>query len=213
VQGLLARVVSRWLLSLVGTALLAVLVWFFGPFLAFLEGWGTRLAIVLAMLAAWAGINLLLDLRRRGHDAALAKGVTEVTPDPATVASSEEAAAVQQKLATALALLRKARSTRNYLYEEPWYAIIGPPGAGKTTALLNSGLRFPLAAEMGQGPVAGVGRGADRYRRPLHHPGFRCLGRSRRVAGLSRSLETHAAPPTVERDLGRDPSDGTRRLD
>ena len=35
--------------------------------------------------------------------------------------------------------------------------IIGPPGAGKTTALLNSGLRFPLAAEMGQAPVAGVG--------------------------------------------------------
>src|ERR1700730_17196601 len=32
-----------------------------------------------------------------------------------------------------------------------------PPGAGKTTALLNSGLKFPLAAEMGQTAVAGVG--------------------------------------------------------
>ena len=60
-------------------------------------------------------------------------------------------------MSTALALLKKARGTRGYLYEQPWYAIIGPPGAGKTTALLNSGLKFPLAAEMGQGAVAGVG--------------------------------------------------------
>ena len=60
-------------------------------------------------------------------------------------------------MSTALTLLKRARGTRGYLYEQPWYAIIGPPGAGKTTALLNSGLKFPLAAEMGQGAVAGVG--------------------------------------------------------
>ena len=36
-------------------------------------------------------------------------------------------------------------------------SIIGPPGAGKTTALLNAGLHFPLAEEMGQDAVAGVG--------------------------------------------------------
>ena len=41
----------------------------------------------------------------------------------------------------------------NYLYERPWYVIIGPPGSGKTTAIQNSGLDFPLVA----GRVAGVG--------------------------------------------------------
>ena len=30
---------SRWLLSFVGTALMAVLVWFFGPLLSLLESW------------------------------------------------------------------------------------------------------------------------------------------------------------------------------
>src|SRR5207248_11151900 len=61
------------------------------------------------------------------------------------------------RLAVALDLLKQTLRSRGYLYEQPWYAIIGPPGAGKTTALLNSGLRFPLAERIGQGAIAGVG--------------------------------------------------------
>jgi hypothetical protein len=46
--------VSRWFITFIGTVLLAALVWVFGPFLPVLEGWGIRLAIVLAMFALWA---------------------------------------------------------------------------------------------------------------------------------------------------------------
>ncbi|HSC86063.1 MAG TPA: type VI secretion system membrane subunit TssM [Polyangiaceae bacterium] len=42
------------------------------------------------------------------------------------------------------------------LYALPWYAIIGPPGAGKTTALKHSGLVFPFQDPSGGG-VRGVG--------------------------------------------------------
>ena len=35
--------------------------------------------------------------------------------------------------------------------------IIGPPGSGKTTALLNSGLQFPLEQRVGKGALRGVG--------------------------------------------------------
>ena len=105
------------------------------------------------MLLIWGGGNLLLDVRRRRRDAALARGVTASVATEAT----EEAQALRDRLTTALDLLKKTLRSRGYLYEQPWYAIIGPPGAGKTTALLNAGLRFPLAEQMGQGAVAGVG--------------------------------------------------------
>lgn len=144
----------RWCLSFVGIALLALLVWFFGPLLARLQDWVPRLLIGSALLLAWAVGNLLIDRRHAGRDAALAEGVTA---DLSTTAATEEAAALRLRLHAGLALLRKASGQRGYLYERPWYAIIGPPGAGKTTALLNAGLRFPLAAEMGQGALAGVG--------------------------------------------------------
>ncbi|HEV7542969.1 MAG TPA: type VI secretion system membrane subunit TssM [Reyranella sp.] len=148
---------SRWVLSFVGIAILAVLVWLFGPLIPSFESWVPRLAVVIGLLLAWATSNLSLDLLHRRREQKLESGVAEKVPEKADDGAGEEAAALRERMSTALALLKKARGTRGYLYEQPWYAIIGPPGAGKTTALLNSGLKFPLAAEMGQGAVAGVG--------------------------------------------------------
>jgi type VI secretion system protein ImpL len=143
--------VSRWSVSLLGTVLLAGVAWFFLPLLPWFDDWPPRLAVVVLLLSAWAGANALLDWQRRRRDAALAIGIT-VSPE-----ETAEAQALRTRLATALSLLKRSLHSRGYLYEQPWYAIIGPPGAGKTTALLNAGLRFPLAEQMGQGAVAGVG--------------------------------------------------------
>src|SRR6185437_10251306 len=149
---------SRWFLSFIGVALLSVLVWLFGPFLALLEDWLPRAIVIVVMLLIWGGVNFWLDRRRKKNEAALVEGVTATAQaDPSAAASAEEVAAMREKLTNALGLLKKASGSRGYLYEQPWYAIIGPPGAGKTTALLNAGLKFPLAAEMGQSAVAGVG--------------------------------------------------------
>jgi type VI secretion system protein ImpL len=153
---------SHWLLGFIGTAILAALLWVFGPFLALLQPWPPRAAGIAVLLAIWAATNLLIGWRRRARDKALAHGVTEpaansLAPAGEEAASAEEAAALQERLGRAMALLRKARGTRGYLYQQPWYVIIGPPGAGKTTALLNAGLRFPLADEMGDDAIPGVG--------------------------------------------------------
>jgi type VI secretion system protein ImpL len=146
---------SRWFLTFVGVALLALLVWLFGPYLAALENWIVRAAIIGGMAVIWLVANLLLDLRRKKTETALVEGVAGAA-EPTADASAEEAAAMREKLVSALTLLKKASGSRGYLYEQPWYAIVGPPGTGKTTALLNAGLTFPLAAEMGQ-KVAGFG--------------------------------------------------------
>ena len=155
------------------------------------------LALIVALLLAWGGGNALLDLRRLQRDAALARGIAVADDTEQT----EEAQALRTRLTTALDLLKKSLRSRGYLYEQPWYAIIGPPGAGKTTALLNAGLRFPLAEQMGQGASRGRrrhaavrlvvhrGRRADRHRRPLHHAGFQRRGRSRRLGSIPRPAE------------------------
>ena len=88
-----------------------------------------------ALAVLWAIGNLVLDLRRLHREKSLAAGVAGGKPEDA------EAAALQEKLAAAMTTLRKAK--RGSLYEQPWYVIIGPPGAGKTTALLNAGLELP----------------------------------------------------------------------
>ena len=149
-SAILRFLASRWVLSAIGLVPLAALVWWFGPFLDLLEDALPRLLAVLAMVLIWAVANLLLDAARRKRDQALRQGV-------AGDGAAEEALAVAARLSKAMDLLKQRRGARGYLYEQPWYAIIGPPGSGKTTALMNAGLSFPLAAEMGQGAVAGVG--------------------------------------------------------
>ena len=144
------RLLSRWPISLLGAALLAGLVWMFGPLWPPLEPVLPRVIAVQTLLAAWAVANALLDWRRRARDAALSAGLS------AAAAAGEESAAVGQTLAKALASMRRSAG-RAALAELPWYALIGPPGAGKTTALLNAGLQFTVQDAAGRAAVAGVG--------------------------------------------------------
>lgn len=137
---------SRWVVSGVGTVLVGASVWFFGPLWPPLEPALPRIVAVQGVALAWAVANAALDWQRRRRSDALGAGLTP---------TADERAAVAQSLSRALALLGKRR--RVALTDLPWYAIIGPPGAGKTTALLNAGLTFPLAAELGRAPIPGAG--------------------------------------------------------
>ena len=95
---------SRWFLSLIGVALLAALVWVFGPFLTYLEPWIARAEVIAAMVVIWGAVNFWLSRRRRKKERALLQGVTAAPVDPSVAASAEEAAAMRERLMTALAL-------------------------------------------------------------------------------------------------------------
>jgi type VI secretion system protein ImpL len=157
ITSILPLVLGRWGMGFIGVILLALTLWNYGPLWPPLSSPYARIAVVIILLLVWAGPNLWIDRRRRKREKALTEGVTANGADPKTDTAAEEVAAQREKLTRAMDLLRRASNSRGYLYEQPWYVIIGPPGAGKTTALVNSGLRFPLAEELGQGAVAGVG--------------------------------------------------------
>jgi type VI secretion system protein ImpL len=73
----------------------------------------------------------------------------------------EEVQAMQAEFTKAIAALKssklaKGRGGKEALSVLPWYMIIGPPGSGKSTALRNSGIKFPYLSSRGGG-VKGVG--------------------------------------------------------
>ncbi|PYY86528.1 type VI secretion system membrane subunit TssM [Pseudomonas sp. TKO26] len=153
--------VIRWVIPLLGLIALSLIIWFIGPLLEFLVPEGRRWALIIVIFALWIGYRVFRIIQARRHAAKVLQSLAADTPpDPDSVATAEELAALRQRMDEALALLKKAKlggDERRNLYELPWYVIIGPPGSGKTTALVNSGLHFPLAAQLGAGAVRGVG--------------------------------------------------------
>ena len=156
-QPILRALTSRWVLTAFGLVAAGSTVWLFGPLLSGLEGTMPRVAALGVMSMLWLSVNAAIDHARRAADHRLSAGVTQAAPSAGGGRGADDVAEQRDRLTQAMKLLRQARGTRGYLYEQPWYVIIGPPGSGKTTALANSGLRFPFAAELAGGEVRGVG--------------------------------------------------------
>ncbi|MEO7851699.1 MAG: type VI secretion system membrane subunit TssM, partial [Rubrivivax sp.] len=147
------------LAGFVGALLLAAVIWFFAPVVLGVGSLWLLLPLSALPVLIWVGVMVFLVRRAQKRDTALVAGATQIDErsakaDAAAAAASEEQHAVAGRLADALAAMKAAGGGKGgYLYERPWYVLIGPPGSGKTTAIRNSGLDFPLA----EGRVSGVG--------------------------------------------------------
>ena len=170
---------NPWLLLALGVLALALVIWIVGPLVAI-----GALRPLETETARWIAIGVVVGLivlrklwqvfaARRTND----KVVNQLMAAPAGAAQAEdgELKILAERFATALQTLKNAKFDRGasgpaaavsslssrlgkrYLYELPWYVIIGAPGSGKTTALINSGLHFPLAATLGEHKFRGVG--------------------------------------------------------
>ena len=158
---MLAKDILRIVLYGVGLSSLGAVIYFAGPFIAFgdwrpLENHIVRQIAILLLTTIVAGIvGLNLFKRRKG-----AKEIADGIAGADQPVSDEPV--LQERMKDALATLKTASGNKSgFLYDLPWYVIIGPPGAGKTTALVNSGLKFPLAR--GATPAAIAGVGGTRY--------------------------------------------------
>ena len=144
-------------LSVVAALVLGAVIWVAGPLVSIgeaqpFESVWVRLTIVLVLwLIVGASIAWRIASRRRAA-AALEQAMTDAAVD------ETDAPILREKMEDALATLKRTtKSSASALYDLPWYLIIGPPGAGKTTALINSGLKFPLAGDTAAKAIQGVG--------------------------------------------------------
>ncbi|MEO0975297.1 MAG: type VI secretion system membrane subunit TssM, partial [Pseudomonadota bacterium] len=158
-------ITQPWLVSLLGLLALSLVVWIVGPLIAVagyepLIGEIPRFIVIFVLTVIWGLGNLRKQHEANKANEEIAEGLVAAAPsDEEPDASGEEVAALRERFEQALELLRKSRGDKGKLnlYELPWYMIIGPPGSGKSTALLNSGLNFPLAERYGQEAVKGIG--------------------------------------------------------
>ena len=162
-------------LGTLGLIALSLLIWFVSPLLAIAghEPFASETVRWLMIGLLVLLVILRLAIRRwraRSSNARLLDGLLGKTSEQAV--ESPEVATLRQRFEEAVKVLRQSQAqpvkggalarlrglgSARYLYQLPWYVFIGAPGAGKTTALVNSGLRFPLADKLGRQELKGVG--------------------------------------------------------
>jgi len=113
--------------------------------------------IILAVLAI-ISISVVIAIIRRLRSQKGSQAIEKSLKSQSAVGKEEDIEQLRQHISSALEALKKSKlrkgiTGQSALYELPWYMFIGPPGAGKTTAIENSGLEFPYGTER----IRGVG--------------------------------------------------------
>jgi type VI secretion system protein ImpL len=168
---------NRTTLTIVLLLLLSLLIWFGGPTISVagyppLGPTWIRWSLIAAVWALWLLKLLIAWWRARNVNAALLGQLAKMQSSAKqadTPAGAEEVAELNKRFKDAADILKKTRFSSNekggllsglskqYVYQLPWYAFIGAPGSGKTTALINAGLTFPLAEQFGKAAIRGIG--------------------------------------------------------
>lgn len=99
----------------------------------------------------------LADLVEDNANESASKEATNKVKDENT----QEVQALRQQMQDAIKTIRKSKlgdqTGKAALYELPWYMVIGNPAAGKSSAVLHSGLKFPFMDQTNKLSVKGVG--------------------------------------------------------
>ena len=215
---------NRWTFAVLGLVLLLAVIWLLGPYFAFgsarpMESATGRVIATLILLLVWVAAMLWRTWRETRGSRKLVAEVTQQADAPmvgeARPTDSADVSQLRQRFDDAVTRLKKDRRGGGNLYRLPWYVIIGPPGSGKTTALVNSGLRFPMEQEVGRRAIKGVGgtRNCDwwftdeavlldtagRY----HDPGFGSHRGRRGLVAVPAAAEETPAPATDQRRARR----------
>jgi len=119
----------------------------------------TILIVTLAGIVAWFVLFAVKKIMAVRSAMAIEKKLKAQAQDQISGARPDQQPNLQalaSNLNEALAALKASKMGKGALYSLPWYIIIGPPGSGKSTALVESGLNFPYMSQ-GRKGVKGVG--------------------------------------------------------
>ncbi len=147
--------IQRYALSRAGSTMVGLfvvisLIWFAGPMLG-LSSVSYRLAAIGAIVV----IALTVWLVRRtiaSHRGARLQDELSRQSGSKEASKKLEIQLLKEKMNEAISSLKSSELGANYrgnaaLYALPWYMIIGPSAAGKSTLLRQSGLHFPYASD------------------------------------------------------------------
>jgi type VI secretion system protein ImpL len=148
------------LASAVGFLILILLIWAVGPYLG-LDSRESRFGWIFGVMLIWV-MTLLVGRFLADRAGGLLEKVLRRQADDAVIEASPEqrrdVTQLRQRLLGAIDTLKTSKlgrtSGKAALYELPWYMIIGHPAAGKSSAVLNSGLTFPFGDKQA---IQGVG--------------------------------------------------------
>lgn len=146
----------RWVVLAVVSLGLILLLWFEGPRLSIggiapLSSYTPRFLACLIVILIAGMVALAWVLRPKATSTALQE--RPVTLTSASVSETQQVPkalrdTMERGFHLALAVLRRVKPpslfSRSYRYALPWYVVIGSEGAGKTSLLQASDLRFPL---------------------------------------------------------------------
>ena len=147
---------SKNVLLAIGLIILIFLVVYLGSIIKIT--WLMRIVIIIVILL----IFVIVILFKKMKDAQKAGQIEQsISGTDSQILSPEKRAEIDQfkkQLEAAITALKNSKLGRGKtgkaaLYSLPWYMIIGPSAAGKTTAIQNSGLEFPY----GKDSIKGVG--------------------------------------------------------
>jgi len=156
---------NDWTLTIITAISLALIIYFVGPLISIADSTPlasplSRWLTMLCIFTIWSILKIYRFIKSQNQESGFLDNLFVKQSDPNEDISKNERETLQRKFKEAVVSLKKSsKITGNKFnfYEIPWYIIIGPPGSGKTTTLVNSGLKFPLAKESGAGAIQGIG--------------------------------------------------------
>ncbi len=117
----------------------------------------------LLIVAVWVGVWFWRRQRARQAGEAIGSMLeqqADLLPKRGNTASAAEIQALKKRMLEAVKTIKTSKlgqvSGSEALYELPWYMTIGNPAAGKSTAIVNSGLKFPFD-DGGDAIIKGIG--------------------------------------------------------